>query len=151
MTCELCSMVRAGPPLKSVIVDFDGTLASKYDDMGYPLKFPLCGKPIPLSLECLQAYKKLGYQVFVITCREDVWPAQNALTIAKKWLEDNGYASYVDYVNEPHPMRIAQWGWRGGKISGDIMHEDKAFENESGGDYDWRPTYAWLQRQLQNV
>lgn len=66
---------------KSIVVDFDGTLAE--DD-----KFPDLGKPMPGAIEAMKRLKAAGYAIVVFTCRMNRMHGDRAAEHQRKSIEE---------------------------------------------------------------
>ena len=76
----------------SLLIDFDGTIVDH--------QFPEIGEPIEGAFETLKALKKVGWQLILWTCREDM-PDRNYLTEAIEFCKNNGIE--FDAANEGIP------------------------------------------------
>ena len=120
-------------------IDFDGTLV-EHD-------YPRIGALRPNVIEVLTRFKKEGFRLILLTCREDGdEPGRDYLTQAVEFMR--GHRIEFDAVNEPLSFE-EEGGWRPTKLRrkphGNVFIDDR---NLGGIPFDWLDIYKQVHKQL---
>lgn len=95
---------------KTIAIDFDGTM-NFYDHW---CNGPIINQPIEGCIEALKAFRDMGYEVEIYTCRTnpEINNVSEQLGYLRQWLNDNGL---------PFVMI-----WTNGKPIADVYIDDRA-------------------------
>lgn len=110
-----------GMKRRTLAVDLDGVVAELDPNWGRQI-----GKPVPVAIGVLTAFKDAGWQILLHTVRPDEW-------MLRYWC-DVFFPGIFDGIN-CNPEDVAATGIVAAKPHADVYLDDKAWPNV--GHFDW--------------